>query len=174
MGLWIAVLVFAAVGFGVTLWLAIRFGKRGRMGAMWAGIAGVIVTMLVIGGSAIGLVNALNPSDPGPYIAKHYQRAAQLDDPLGGRVYTTTKSVDKVEKEISKGVKPVATHRNNGTTYLRYDSWLVTISPYQGGAKIDVDDYDNGYRRHRDGLANSNWPSTSNASSSNGGNNSGK
>lgn len=173
-GLWIAVLVVAVIGFGVLVWLAIRFGRKGRMGVMWAGIAGAIVAMLVIGGGAIGLVNALNPTDPGPYIAKHYQRAAQLDDRLGGKVYTTKKPMDRVEKEISKAVKPVAVHRNRGTVFLRYDEWLVAISSYEGGTKIDVDSYNNGYRRYRDSLADSNWPSTSTASSSNGGSNSGK
>ncbi|WP_194818952.1 DUF4247 domain-containing protein [Nocardia sp. XZ_19_385] len=174
-GLWIAVLALAAIGFIVAVWLAIRSKRRGRMGVMWGGIAGALVALLVLGGGVIGLVNALNPTEPGPYIAKHYQRAAQLDDRLGGKVYTTGKAVNQVEKAVSKAVKPVATHRGrDNTVYLRYDQWLVVVSAVAGSTKIDLDTYDNGYRRHRSGLADSNWPSSSTASSSNGGNNSGK
>ncbi|MEV0251117.1 DUF4247 domain-containing protein [Nocardia sp. NPDC050712] len=174
-GLWIAVLVLAAIGFVVAVWLAIRSKRRGLMGVMWGGIAGALVTLLVLGGGVVGLVDALNPTDPGPYLAKHYQRAAQLDDRLGGKVYTTAKSVNQVEKDVSKAVQPVAAHRNrDNTVYLRYDQWLVVVSALAGSTKVDIDSYDNGYRRHRGGLADSNWPSTSTASSSNGGNNSGK
>ncbi|MFC9895067.1 DUF4247 domain-containing protein [Nocardia sp. NPDC127579] len=174
-GLWIAVLVVAAIGFVGMVWLAIRSKRHDRLGGMWGGIAGALVTLLVLGVGVVGLVNALNPTEPGPYLAKHYQRAAQLDDRLGGKVYTTGKKVDQVEQAVSKAVTPVATHRGrDNTVYLRYDQWLVAISAFTGGTKIDLDSYDNGYRRHRSGLADSNWPSTSTASSSNGGNNSGK
>ncbi|WP_459958333.1 DUF4247 domain-containing protein [Nocardia sp. IFM 10818] len=131
---------------------------------------------LLVGGVAIaGMVNSLgDKDDPRPYIEKTYKRAAELDDKLGGKVYTATHAPARVEKDISKKANPTAVYRDKDLTFLRYPAWLVVLGAHAGGTKIDVDGYDNGYKRYRDRLAGSNWPSTSSAASGNGGNNSGK
>ncbi|WP_067544983.1 DUF4247 domain-containing protein [Nocardia crassostreae] len=112
--------------------------------------------------------------DPRPYIEKTYKRAADLDDKLGGKVYTTGLAPARVQKDISKKANPAAVYQDKDLTFLRYPAWLVVLSAHAGGTKIDVDSYDNGYKRYRDRLAGSGWPSTSSAASGNGGNNSGK
>lgn len=167
----IGVAVIAMIGF---VWFANRRGRQGRKGAMVAGCIGAVVAALVGVGGIAGAAVTVNNDDPRPYIEKNYQRAAALDDKLGGRMYITTKTTDRVRQDISRKVKPASTYQDRGLTFLRYPEWLVTIAAHNGGAKIEVDSYDNGYRRHRDRLSGSSWPSTSTASGGSGTSGSGK
>ncbi|MEU0542642.1 DUF4247 domain-containing protein [Nocardia sp. NPDC005978] len=170
--LWIAMLVVAVLAFAVVLWLLIRASRRGSARGIGLALAGLLVAVLAGGAAIAGMVNTLNVDDPRPYIQKHYQRAAQLDDKLGGQVYTTAQTPDRVRKDIAAKTDETAQYSSGTLSFLRYPEWLVVVAPNGGGAKIDVDSYDNGYKRYREQLAGSGWPA--NATTGNGGNNSGK
>ncbi|MFC9994195.1 DUF4247 domain-containing protein [Nocardia sp. NPDC127526] len=172
---WVGLLVVAVLAFVGMVLLGVRRKRQGAVKGVGRCIAGALVALLVGVGAIAGMVNSLgDKDDPRPYIEKTYKRAAELDDKLGGKVYTATHAPAKVEKDISKKANPAAVYRDKDLTFLRYPAWLVVLSAHAGGTKIDVDGYDNGYKRYRDRLAGSNWPSTSSAASGNGGNNSGK
>ncbi|MGV9413738.1 DUF4247 domain-containing protein [Nocardia sp. NPDC003693] len=170
--LWIALLVLAVLAFGVLVWLMVRASRKGSVRGIGLTLAGLLVAVLTGVGAIAGLVGTLNVDDPRPYIQKHYQRAAQLDDKLGGQVYTTSQSPDRVVRDVTRKTDETAQYRSGALTFLRYPEWLVVLGPNGNGAKIDVDSYDNGYKRYREQLAGSGWPA--NATTGNGGNNSGK
>jgi hypothetical protein len=59
-----------------------------------------------------------------------------------------------------------------GSEYLRYGDDMVTVSPYRQGSLIQIEDYRNGYHRHRQHLGY--WPNPSSQSFRGGGPGEGK
>lgn len=80
---------------------------------------------------------------------------------------------EKVADEITANTAAADRHSSGGMVFLRYDEDMVAISPHASGSFIDVDDYDDGYNRHRSHVG-SIWPAPGSKSFRGGGPGSGK
>ncbi|WP_217206546.1 DUF4247 domain-containing protein [Streptomyces sp. AC550_RSS872] len=83
---------------------------------------------------------------------------------------------DSSPSEVAQAIhtKRAALDRASGgtTEFLRYGDDMVTVSPYRSGSLIEIEDYRNGYRRHKQHLTY--WPDPSSASFRGGGPGEGK
>lgn len=83
---------------------------------------------------------------------------------------------DSTPREVAQAIntKRAAMDRASGgrTEFLRYGDDMVTVSPYRNGSRIEIEDYRNGYRRHKQHLTY--WPDPNSASFRGGGPGEGK
>ncbi|WP_058855865.1 DUF4247 domain-containing protein [Nocardia jinanensis] len=93
------------------------------------------------------------------YIGSHYTRATKLDEANNGIAYTSNKSPTATADEITKGVRQLDRRTAGATTYLQYRDDIIAISPNGTGARILLDDYRNGHRRHHSAVSAFGWPS---------------
>ena len=93
------------------------------------------------------------------YIADHYTRATRLDEKNNGMAYTAGKRVSAVADEITGTVHPLDRRTSGKRTFLQYRHDIIAITPHAGGAKILVDDYRTGHRRHQHYIGIFGWPS---------------
>ncbi|MCX0274175.1 DUF4247 domain-containing protein [Nocardia zapadnayensis] len=93
------------------------------------------------------------------YITSHYARAPKLDEANNGLAYTAGKSPTATADEITKAARPLDRRTAGATTYLQYRNDIVAITPNGSGAKILLDDYRTGHRRHHSAIAFFGWPS---------------
>lgn len=93
------------------------------------------------------------------YISSHYARAPKLDEPNDGRAYTANKTPTAVADEITKAARPLDRRTSGSLTFLQYRDDIIAISPHGSGAKILVDDYRTGHRRHIGFIGVFGWPS---------------
>lgn len=98
-------------------------------------------------------------SEARSYITSHYTRAANLDETNDGRAYTANKPPGAVADEITQAVLPLDRRSSGPMTFLQYRDDIIAISPDGSGAKVLVDDYRNGYRRHHSYVSVFGWPS---------------
>ncbi|WP_327147688.1 DUF4247 domain-containing protein [Nocardia sp. NBC_01329] len=99
--------------------------------------------------------------DPGvrSYVGSHYTRAPKLDEANNGLAYTSNRSATATADEIAKGVRQLDRRTTGATTYLQYRNDIIAISPNGSGAKILLDDYRTGHRRHHSAVSVFGWPS---------------
>lgn len=93
------------------------------------------------------------------YIAANYTRATKLDEANNGTAYTASKKPTAVADEITKAIRPLDRRTAGATTYLQYRDDIIAISPNGSGAKILLDDYRTGHRRHHSAVSVFGWPS---------------
>ncbi|MEU1956186.1 DUF4247 domain-containing protein [Nocardia rhamnosiphila] len=93
------------------------------------------------------------------YIGSHYTRAPKLDEANNGTAYTSGKSPTATADDITKGVRQLDRRTTGATTYLQYRDDIIAISPNGTGAKVLVDDYRTGHRRHHSAVSVFGWPS---------------
>lgn len=93
------------------------------------------------------------------YITSHYTRAANLDEANDGRAYTANNPPGAVADEITQAALPLDRRSSGPMTFLQYRDDIIAISPNGSGAKVLVDDYRNGYRRHHSYVSVFGWPS---------------
>ncbi|WP_280422367.1 DUF4247 domain-containing protein [Nocardia carnea] len=112
---------------------------------------------------SIALSGCGSDDDDGPgarsYIGSHYTRAAKLDEANNGMAYTATKQPGAVADEITKAARPLDRRSSGPMTFLQYRDDIIAISPNGTGAKVLVDDYRNGHRRHHTYVSAFGWPS---------------
>ncbi|MER5223287.1 DUF4247 domain-containing protein [Streptomyces flaveus] len=96
------------------------------------------------------------------------------------KTYTTTgadwRDPDSTPSEVAQAIhtKRAAQDRTSGDSmeFLRYGDDMVTVSPHRSGSLIEIEDYRNGYRRHKRHLIS--WPDPDSASFRGGGPGEGK
>ncbi|MGW0177743.1 DUF4247 domain-containing protein [Nocardia sp. NPDC003345] len=93
------------------------------------------------------------------YIGSHYTRAAKLDEANNGMAYTANKAPNTAADEIAKASRPLDRRTSGPMTFLQYRDDIIAVSPNGSGAKILVDDYRNGHRRHHSYVSAFGWPS---------------
>ncbi|MBF6436360.1 DUF4247 domain-containing protein [Nocardia cyriacigeorgica] len=121
------------------------------------GIISVIVAIALV----IAIIARVGDSDdPREYIADTYTRAAALDEPNNGMVYTAAAAAPIVANEIAGAVRPLDKRSTEDKIFLQYRDDIVAVTPYQGGAKILVDDYRTGHRRHSHYVSGYGWASS--------------
>ncbi|MBG0857422.1 DUF4247 domain-containing protein [Streptomyces spinoverrucosus] len=103
---------------------------------------------------------------PSSWIRKEYR-------PGGGGYVDRTDPVTTVANEIDKHASAQDRTSSGTMVFLRYGDDIVAVSPYQGGSRIEVDDYRGGYYRWRSHLS-SVWPDPDSDSFRGGGPGSGK
>lgn len=103
---------------------------------------------------------------PSSWIRKEYRAG-------GGGYVDRTDPVSTVADEIDKHTSAQDRTSSSSMVFLRYRDDIVAISPYQGGSRIEIDDYRNGYRRWKPHLS-SVWPDPDSDSFRGGGPGSGK
>ncbi|WP_280232305.1 DUF4247 domain-containing protein [Nocardia cyriacigeorgica] len=121
------------------------------------GIISVIVALALV--FAL-IVRVGDSDDPRDYIADNYTRAAALDEPNNGLAYTATAAAPAVANEIADAVRPLDKRSTEDKIFLQYRDDIVAVTPYQGGAKILVDDYSTGHRRHAHYVGGYGWASS--------------
>ncbi|QOV40741.1 DUF4247 domain-containing protein [Streptomyces ferrugineus] len=126
-----------------------------------AAVAAVLAATLLTACSSDGDDNAV----PRDWIRKTYT-ATGVDwlDP------------DSTPSEVAQAIhaERTALDRASGdrTEFLRYGDDMVTVSPHRSGSLIEIEDYRNGYRRHKQHLTY--WPDPNSASFRGGGPGEGK
>lgn len=121
------------------------------------GIISVIVAIALV----IAIIARVGDSDdPRDYIADTYTRAAALDEPNNGMVYTAAAAAPIVANQIAGAVRPLDKRSTEDKIFLQYRDDIVAVTPYQGGAKILVDDYRTGHRRHSHYVSSYGWSSS--------------
>lgn len=108
----------------------------------WLGIG--IVVVLCCGGVILTNSNFSNPTGT---IEDNYTRAANLDEG-NGRAFTTSLPAPAVADRIAADSEPVDRRTSDGSHYLQYTKHIVQVTPHEGGSKILLDNYRDGYRRH--------------------------
>jgi len=97
-----------------------------------------------------------------------------------GKTYTETgadwRDPDSTPSEVAQAVhtERAAQDRTSGDSmeFLRYGDDMVTVSPHRSGSLIEIEDYRDGYRRHKRHLIS--WPDPDSASFRGGGPGEGK
>lgn len=105
-----------------------RLTKPGR-GAM----AVVVIGVMTLAACASGI------GAPRGWIASRYQR--------NGTVFVSNEPAAVVAGAIARARAPRARDNTASGTFLRYDTDIVGVFPSGLGSRIEVEDYDRGYRR---------------------------
>ncbi|MFD4573974.1 DUF4247 domain-containing protein [Streptomyces sp. NPDC058417] len=131
-------------------------------GALAAALAVFLLAACSSGGGGGG--NAV----PRGWIGKEYRK----DGGIGSYWLAPTTAPARVADAIH-GHRRALDRTSGGTSqFLRYRDDMVTVTPYGGGSRIEIEDYRNGYRRHSSYLTN--WPDPDGDSFRGGGPGSGK
>ena len=112
----------------------------------------VVIALLLSGIGAAGLVLTLTASKSvREHIADTY-RFVGTERPEGNRrdtlVYASDRSVTETARDISDVRKPADRRTTEAGHFLRYEDDIVSVLPQGRGARILVDDEDDGYRRN--------------------------
>ena len=116
--------------------------KSGLNWKHWLAIG--IIVVLCCGGIVITTFDFSNPTG---YIQSNYTRAANLDEG-GGRAYTSSLSPSAVADDIDDADEARNERRDGDKYFLQYKDDIVSVEPYQGGSKILLFDYRDGYRHY--------------------------
>ncbi|WP_051325487.1 DUF4247 domain-containing protein [Glycomyces tenuis] len=103
-----------------------------------------IVAVLCCGGL---IFTQLDFSNPTGYIQSNYTRASNLDEGRG-RAYTSSLSPATVADDIDDDSDARDERREGDTYFLQYKDKIVSVQPYQGGSKILLFDYRDGYNHY--------------------------
>jgi hypothetical protein len=107
-------------------------------------LAIIVVLAICCGGLFASCTNFSNPSGA---IERSYTRTAALDEGRG-KAYTSTQSPAVVASQIADASSPVDERSADGVHYLQYTRHIVAVSPHDGGSKVLLDDYRDGYQRY--------------------------
>lgn len=130
----------------------------GSTAVKWVCTSLIAMTMLV--GCAVPFGNA-----PYDWVQERYSKVSGEDPDDGPVTFASDKPVPEVVGAIAGGTNPDETRTGSGTSsaqtsatgappdeihYLRYDDdWLVTVYPNMSQTYIEVQEFEDGYRRHR-------------------------
>ncbi|MGH3713955.1 MAG: DUF4247 domain-containing protein [Micromonosporaceae bacterium] len=133
-------------------------------------LAGAVALLgLLIGGYALWA----GGSGPAGYVARHYERAPELDE--GDTAYLSQLPPSQVRAELSGAWQPASAYADGSGVYLRYSDDVIVIFPYQSGSVIRVDDAEESYRRYHGVVGGYwGWPTGSGESQRGGGPGGGK
>ena len=124
-----------------------------------------LVTVMAVGLLTTGCGENDVPSD---WIARQYRHDAASNGYLD-----RTDKPRKVADEIDGHTAAEDRLTDDGMVFLRYDQDMVAVSPHGSGSLIEVEDYDDGYRRWGYHVRN-HWPAPGSDSFRGGGPGSGK
>ena len=108
----------------------------------WTAILAVVA--LCCGGI---FLTRLDTSSPRGHIQGNYERASSLDEGRG-LAYTSTLPPATVADRIDRAADARSKRIDNGTYFLQYRNDIVSVAPYQGGSKILLFDYRDGYHHY--------------------------
>ncbi|WP_199036903.1 DUF4247 domain-containing protein [Glycomyces salinus] len=108
----------------------------------WAAILAVVA--LCCGGFAFTRIDFSNPED---HIKGNYERASTLDEDRG-RAYTSTLPPATVADRIDEAADARSRRQDGDTYFLQYKDDIVSVEPHQGGSKILLFDYRDGYNHY--------------------------
>ena len=103
-----------------------------------------IVVALCCGGA---IFSTLDFSNPTGYIEGNYSRAESLDEGRG-KAYTSSLSPSTVAANIDDADEARDDRVDGDTHYLQYKDHIVSVEPYQGGSKILLFPYRDGYQHY--------------------------
>lgn len=123
----------------------------GHAGTPWGAIVGV--GLLLVGLVAIPFLVRAFDNSPEKWLRAHYEHVAGNDPDLG-ITFRADDTPAAVAAEITTGTEPTETHNDGERWFLRYDAdYLVGVEPdAAGGSRIELLDFDEGYRRYGSGI----------------------
>ncbi|HIV58859.1 MAG TPA: DUF4247 domain-containing protein [Candidatus Stackebrandtia faecavium] len=132
--------------------------------AGWA-VFGIVAAI----GLLIAIVAVSNTSaSPREFIAKKYD--CNVNPTKSEEATCTSRStVLSTANAISRDTRPIDRGEHDGMRFLQYDKEIVAISDRGGKTEVEIDDYDDAYRRHSSHIAFFGWSSTGPRSSHGGG-----
>lgn len=130
-----------------------------RRAWLFTGIVGMVVALVAVIVFAAKAFGA--PDNVREYIHDTYTRAASLDEPNDGRVYTAKGAPSAVADELARAWRPLDKRDTDGHFYLQYGDDLIAVLPHRGATKIVVDDYRTGRNRHSRHTNTYGWPGDS-------------
>jgi hypothetical protein len=109
----------------------------------------VVISLFVVGLVAIPLmVNAFNDG-PREWIEDHYTHVSGSDPDNEAVVYSSDDSPATTAEAIDRGTDADEKRQEDTSYYLRYDSdWMVVVGPEGTGSRIELFEFDEGYRHH--------------------------
>lgn len=103
-----------------------------------------IVVVLCCGGLIVTQFDFNNPTG---HIQSTYTRASHLDEGRG-KAYTSSQSPATVADDIDDANGARDERKDGDTYFLQYKDKIVSVEPYQGGSKILLFDYRDGYQHY--------------------------
>lgn len=118
---------------------------RGQNGLNWKHWTAIgVVIALCCGGI---FFTQYDFSDPEGHIKGNYTRASQLDENRG-RAYTSSLAPAVVADRIDDAADARSERRDGDTYFLQYKDDIVSVEPHNGGSKILLFDYRDGYNHY--------------------------
>lgn len=117
----------------------------------------ILLGALIVGVIAIPSIVSLADRGPQEWLDENYERVSGSDPDEGTVVYSSPDPLDETVADVEAGTDP--DESNTGTTsgeasgaaavYLRYGAeYIVRVSEEDGGARIELDEFDRGYNRY--------------------------
>jgi Domain of unknown function (DUF4247) len=111
----------------------------------WIILISLFVGALVV----IPLMAKAFDDNPREWLEDHYTHVSGDDPEKEAVVFSSDDDAATTATDIEKGTDADEKRQEGTTYYLRYDSdWMVVVSPDTLGARIELFEFDNGYRTH--------------------------
>lgn len=110
----------------------------------------VVISLFVIGLVVIPLmVKAFGDDGPKKWLDDHYTHVSGDDPESEAVVYASDDIPATTAEDIDQGTDADEKRQETDTYYLRYDSdWMVVVGPDGSGSKIELFEFDEGYRHY--------------------------
>lgn len=109
----------------------------------------VVIGLLVVALIAIPLIVTSTKDSPKEWLDDHYTHVSGSDPDDETVVYRSEDSALDTALDIDHGTDADERRQDGDVHYLRYDSdWMVVVTPDGTGSRIELDEFDRGYRTH--------------------------
>lgn len=110
----------------------------------------LIVIALFVGGLIlVPLMASAFDGSPRDWLDDHYEHVSGDDPDEETIVYRSDDDAAATARDIDEGTDADERRQDGQTHYLRYDSeWMVVVKPEGGGARIELLEFDRGYRSY--------------------------
>lgn len=119
--------------------------SRWQNGLTWKHWTGIILVIALCCGGLF--VTQYDFSDPQGHIEGNYTRAESLDEDRG-QAFTSTLPPATVADRIDSADSARDRRQEGDTHFLQYKSKIVSVAPHEGGSKILLFEYRDGYSHY--------------------------
>lgn len=111
----------------------------------WLVVIGLFLASLVV----IPLIVHSFDDNPREWLEDHYSHVSGDDPENEAVVFSSSDDATTTATDIETGTDADEKRQEGTTYYLRYDSdWMVVVAPDPTGSRIELFEFDNGYRTH--------------------------
>lgn len=111
----------------------------------WIVVGAVLVGALVL----VPLMANVFDNSPREWLEDHYHHVSGSDPEEEAVVFSSGEQPDRTASDIREGTDADEMRQEDTTYYLRYDSdWMVVVSPDPTGSRIELFEFDEGYRHY--------------------------